>query len=780
MYNLKLQMLHRVFPNYSVKDIIDILHDVSPDASKPFVMPDGVTRVRVPLSDRAKEDPVIAAFPSQFKMKRQTLQPEEYTIFRTVAESLGLVGEGVDEATSKLVDRWIDKAQRSHARKVGKLRTFLSGENQIPGFKRIFWMGAAFTPPDTGYGASNVIVVTDEGRLVQRVVSPHPDHPEARIDTVAELVELLRHGRHDMDISTHKTGLFNLNRRSKAYSNTVELTVDHVLATSEERTRRAMNICYHTIKRDYEGRLNLARWAICQALDPDVLRIMRGTQQTSTRNAEILTGGDEIVGLDFNSGSAGLDKAEARKQAIKSYPILAKYLLSDPKLLEVIDERRPLAKEIAKKLKTDVKSIGRLQGLTWQRAATSPSNPKRTISILLDLDDKFVPKNRVEFKALERLISHFDYSLFHREVDLNKLLETAIPGRNPYSLAKTLEKIVPDDVRDATAFLIEKLHVPAAILKLKKHCEENNLVWDCRYFRLQREMMADLDTSTSLTERFKISDKYHRNLQRYISHVVKIDRDVEWQTMIGEMSLPGNVVAREVNSSEWLKRIGLEESHCVGSYGRMILHSGPSKGTHVFLLEDDKGGRSTAQLKTSLREQKDKNGNISYKIKAKVIQNRAKQNAAPPSHLASAAMSLASEITKKDPSVFDAYVKAIAPVRHRHEHHRGLPLAIISSGYVPWNEAHMQDAWDALSHLLPRRVRKAGLDAFIESRDITDQIDFCIPANLSTGLDKRNLWDDFGPDLDYLLKTEEDVVQYPARMAPQEQPAPQDCDEMPF
>ena len=66
---------------------------------------------------------------------------------------------------------------------------------------------------------------------------------------------------------------------------------------------------------------------------------------------------------------------------------------------------------------------------------------------------------------------------------------------------------------------------------------------------------------------------------------------------------------------------------------------------------------------------------------------------------------------------------------------RLLPLSVRSAGYNPWDREHLQDAWDELSSLLPRKIRKSGLDKFIAGSDIKGE-----EFKFVEGSAPRNIW----------------------------------------
>ena len=59
-----------------------------------------------------------------------------------------------------------------------------------------------------------------------------------------------------------------------------------------------------------------------------------------------------------------------------------------------------------------------------------------------------------------------------------------------------------------------------------------------------------------------------------------------------------------------------------------------------------------------------------------------------------------------------------------------------SAGYNPWNREHLQDAWDELSIILPRKIRKSGLDKFIAGSDIKGEA-----FTFVEGSNPQNIWD---------------------------------------
>jgi len=81
---------------------------------------------------------------------------------------------------------------------------------------------------------------------------------------------------------------------------------------------------------------------------------------------------------------------------------------------------------------------------------------------------------------------------------------------------------------------------------------------------------------------------------------------------------------------------------------------------------------------------------------------------------------------------------------------RLMPLSVRSAGYNPWDRVHLQDAWDELSSLLPRKIRKSGLDKFIAGSDIKGE-----EFKFVEGSDPRNIWDRLAEEEAAELEVEE-------------------------
>ncbi|MEP5352467.1 MAG: hypothetical protein ABJZ75_08925, partial [Luteolibacter sp.] len=63
------------------------------------------------------------------------------------------------------------------------------------------------------------------------------------------------------------------------------------------------------------------------------------------------------------------------------------------------------------------------------------------------------------------------------------------------------------------------------------------------------------------------------------------------------------------------------------------------------------------------------------------------------------------------------WTEDIQEVRKKAVSANKLPLNIRNAGYNIWDDAQFQTAWDELSVYLPRKLRKAGLEAFVEGMD---------------------------------------------------------------
>jgi hypothetical protein len=189
---------------------------------------------------------------------------------------------------------------------------------------------------------------------------------------------------------------------------------------------------------------------------------------------------------------------------------------------------------------------------------------------------------------------------------------------------------------------------------------------------------------------------------------------------------------------------GRKEGHCVGGYVSNVLDARLRDATLIFSIEKNGKVLSTLELSVGLdsrrykADENDENAPDIFRevLSASIVQNRAKRNGTPCQEAQDIAEKLRKHIETLDPELFKAYVSDMQSSREIQRKVNKLPDYIRQTGYSPFNKEHLQDAWDELSELLPRSVRKKGLDAFIESMDVTG-----VKLSMQICIENENPWD---------------------------------------
>lgn len=708
----------------------------------------GVRFKRIPVSDFIANDPMMKDLNPFLKMEPVAKRPEEYTLFRTLAQKHNLDLDNLK--LNEVIQNW----EKGYANYIKDSRIFVSYKDQLPGFRRLIIAGDNFSQH---HNVLSVIAVNNYGALINRTLSP-ANREVAPIKTVAEALEVIYKGHPDWIIG-HGMDSVELNRHSSGARAMAQNGLEFLLpgqfkmmigATPAHRRvadGKMRQQAKHMLKNKADSRLNLMRWAIGDAMDPEVLRIMRGTGLTTLGHAQWLCGtnGSTLIDPDTINTEAAI----WRQQAVKAYPILARSMIDEPMLREAIDARAPLAPVIAGFLSCDVKDVKRLQGLTWQRAGASPRDPMEEIKTLLALPQDRLPTSRKEHRFLKEL-KKFGEGIF--KTSLPDTMKRLAQSGDPYNMMDKILATPAEQVNDALNYLVDTLYVPATLNKIREIAEERGLEWSEKnsergyapnnddYVSPRKKAFEAVLEDFKISELLELSTRYHRNIHRYADKIQKISTYEVWKPLVGEIDLGNGLRARELHSANALTKQGRSENHCVGGYLNTVLKGHSKDARLIFSLETKDKISSTVELdvlvKSRTVEHEDGSEHEVHYLHCKVRQNYAYGNAEPCDAADEAAKLLATHIQSLDIQDFARYADRLAETRHQQDMMRLLPLSVRSAGYNPWDREHLQDAWDELSFLLPRKIRKSGLDKFIAGSDIKGE-----EFKFVEGSDPRNIWD---------------------------------------
>lgn len=620
-------------------------------------------------------------------------------------------------------------------------RVEVSRPDQVTGLRRLILMGPAYhratssitigfggDPPvrtDDTRAPLTLIGVTGDGLLFRRGLYTAEGAPSAR--------EGLRLARHEPERLLPGVGAADpgLNRYNGGASVQVRDATDQVLRltsavlSKEERDalpyRFIMGI-EHVTRVRIARRVALARFALNDALDPDLLRLMRGCALQSLAEAEWVCGavspdpGRPGPGRWFGAPLAALndrDLSRARVQAVRAYPAMAKLLMNDPRLRRVIDAREPLAPAIAAHLGVEEAGVRLLNGVTWQRAAVPPTGPAQGLARLARVPRELAPIRRAEHRQLP-LIAGFADLL---QEPLPETMRRFAKGGSPYRFGEELKRVSPGDVRDAAEYLVDKLLIPARLHALRRMAEADG----ARHNpgpgagELRRERVTGLLRSMGVRDLFDLSDRWHRNLERHEDRLITLRSEVSWNPFLGPLDLGEGVRARELAGAGALQTQGKREGHCVGGYTDKLLRAGPNRIPLIFSLERDGAVLATAELSLRRRDPARERGAAERPWAAELIQNRARRNGPVCEVAGRAAEALCRALEGAAPERAEPYVSGLSRVRARRSRHGGLPAHLRSAGYDLWEPGRLEAAWAELSAYLSRGVRRSGLEGLIRA-----------------------------------------------------------------
>lgn len=682
----------------------------------------------VEISEQMRADPFLMGLNPKLRMRPIPRPVSDYTIFETIARKSDNFPPYPEEDDTdwharrkREVHKGLEAAQRNYADYLQTSRVFISEENQVPGFRRLCLLGPAhFNLPDT---SAVVLGVRDDGTPIASRIAPEGSHnSEAPLPSVAAQLEVLLHGREGWKVVplTAKRD-FDLNRHTSAARERLEGPLRSVCA--DITPVKVRYTAFHILKAKAEQRINLVRWAITRSMDPDVLRMMRGTGLTKMQHGAWLTGSENRGGGPAAAGDD--DRAVARQQAVRSYPILARQMHGNQSLREVIDQRQPLAPAIAHEFYVDEAKTKRLQGLTWQMAGATPRDTTPVIKTLLSLNEAHLPTGRTQHRSLNA-IGEFGKTLY--STALPEFLAMLGKDGDPYRFLPKIESHSADDIKDALGYLATKLYYPAALRKVRSVAEEKGVYWDHRHvrnFQIVRAATDEMLKDIKPKDLFALSERYHRNIQRFEDRIEKLEDGNQWTPYVGTVDLGEGFTARELSSTEALKTQGRNENHCVGGYATKVMKGDLNDATLIFSIEKAGEIRGTVEIEIDRREAcvLDEDGDVTddtYPVTAaEQVQHRGYGNRDPEADAQAAAKRLIGMINDHDPRMHDRYVAHLQAVREVARQMDQLPSAVREIGFDPWNDEHIADAWEELSVMLPRATRKRGLEAFIESRDIS-------------------------------------------------------------
>ena len=665
----------------------------------------------------------------------------------------------------------ISKLEQNHMDYLDRSRIYISGKNDIPGFRKVVFLGPAISDTIIS-GQINVIAVTSDGRLVTGNIEQGIPGNRKSITTEQAIKALAGTRSLTGRIMTDTRSRAGMHRSEQKFVNNQIRFNLHISEchfpknTYITDSLSHINACIDFFKFGLETRYEIkdflyqqtidrllsARHAIRDALDRDILRNMDENCLMHVQYGRWLTGGDGVTE----------DVILARRQAVQAYPLLAGMLEQNDMLRKAIDAKTSLSKAMASCFEVEEHRVKRLSGLTWQQIGREPESwqpgsdnwkpffSRTIICHFLDLPEKVFPTTREQFGKLD-VFGNFGRSVY--EESLVTFADRLSKNRNPWQLVDRIEQTDKNNVRDAMNFLARKLLVPAIINQdgflFMRHCKVGNKtdVASLFYKRLDQAISA-IRKHFRIGELLDWSDRYHRNIARYEDRldIVTVYRD--WPGMLGTIDLGNGCLARELTSSAVLKAQGRAENHCVGGYVSRILNSkdhSRNRAVMIFSLEQNGEILSTAEIicsmtysgkssrlddsgKSSRSDDSGKSSKFDDSGKssksddfrqeekylyALVGQNNACGNTKPSGMARKLAEQVTTRLQQTGINVFRTYLDGLHEASMEQDRISDLEYHIVECGLDPRNRAHLETAWRELCTALPKRFRKNGLDALI-------------------------------------------------------------------
>ena len=592
----------------------------------------------------------------------------------------------------------------------------LSDRNNAAGFKVLVLVGNDWRRNGSEY--SGMLGITEDGRLVT-ICFRNSDQKRAALTNPMETLKPgLAISRLYFDISK------DINSDSPLKS--VNSCID--FHKSQYRPGKQMkDELKQVLRKCMDRRLQMMVNQIENALDPDLLCIMKEYENTSTDKIRWLTGGDGVHS----------DIVQARQQAIRAYPVMAGKFNWSQSFLKAIDNRTSLKTAMAQHYNVDESRIKRLSA---NRMKIYPGTIiERHIQEILDLPDGTVPKTEAEFRDLS-LFTEFGRNVYHESL-VETMWRLSEHG-NPLRLTDRLKQTSGRNISDAVDFLARKLFVPACLNRTRiLFCGPGSMIKsddteNREHDGMEDDGMEDEDKSSihslarneilssfSASELLDLSERYHRNIMRYEDRLNIISVNYDWPGMFGTLDLGNGYTARELTSAKQLKIQGLAENHCVGGYALRVLEGDMHQKavTIIFSIEKDGKCYSTAEIEC----ERDFNNTLH----GQVIQNQARSNTDPSEDTEFAANCIEEHISKANPEIFSEYCEGLRLARQEMNLVPGFSEEIMACGFDPYNRTHFDIVWEELRSVLPRHMRRNGPDEFIENAEFNRKF-IAVPEKL--------------------------------------------------
>ena len=373
---------------------------------------------------------------------------------------------------------------------------------------------------------------------------------------------------------------------------------------------------------------------------------------------------------------------------------------------------------------------------------------------------EFVPKTRKEFRDFD-IMEEFGENLYNKSTEW--IIRHLSRNGNPWRLIDRMRKTRGRDVMDAVKFLALKLVVPAILNKIRNNMNHGGTIWQKRipFTYMEDGAHKFILSNFTLGNLLELSERYHCNIARYEDCFNTVSDQQAWTGILGTLELGNGYTARELTSVLALKIQGRMENHCVGGYSSTILSANMNEIILIFSIERNNRILSTVDIVCSVKNSGSKGYRLSKKedhhdLIALVRQEKAYNNTVPCRTAQIMADRVVGEIQKIKPDSWQTYLDEVQQMRDPLD----LDPYVAGCGFNPWNRTRFETVWTELFPVLPRFIRKTGLDALIRHDELNIQLtDFQLSkifrfGNRFTGLEFENPWDQIDANGKYLsLKT---------------------------
>ena len=622
---------------------------------------------------------------------RPDLRRTDVVVLRTMIAEL-IEKNGFNPQTPYFNDK-INEFERVYAEYPEGTRTFISRQNQVPGYRTIIVMSDLTEDNST---VCPIIAVTTDGRLVFSL--------QSNLSSISSIIGEFNKNRHsDLEIPMDLSGI---------HTNFDDFVLEKTNCWTRSLKSFMFIHCEEILQHWYKeikGHFDLIRLALRDALDKDVLKLLDDTHLVSIKQCKWLTGGDGV----------SREVILARQQAVKAYPILAKYFSDQTCHLmhQAIDARESLSNAIAVSFDVNKNRVKRLQGLTCQYADADLKGSYWRVNNILKLPEGTVPKNRKQFRQLE-IFKEFGISVFSE--DLPCTMKRLSENGSPWRFVKRMEQTSGRNVNDAINFLDRKLYIPAVLIKMGMMTGHHGIGADDLYMS---ETRNEIRYGFKFGNLLDWSERYHRNIARYEDRLDTVSSEQTWPGLFDTLDFGNGCVARELTSAQALRIQGKIENHCVGGYLSRVI-SGENldrKFTLVFSIEKNDSILATAEIEC-LRQDIAEDGNRTSRLQADVSQNQASGNTKPCKDADRIAGRIVERLGSIDFNTCQAYLDGLEHARIEYERESDIAPHVRFCGFDPFDRTMMERAWDELSWALSRSTRNDGLDNFIALAPVNEDL----------------------------------------------------------